>query len=99
MAKKTAKRTSTVAPFKVPSPRLSRYLYVEVRGWFRESDFGDETVLDGPVSFMHAIVRAKSEEAARNLGAAHLDTRKVENPTEGFNHFDGAFLNNYVVKL
>lgn len=99
--KKTTRKVETVVPFKVPSPRLSRYIYVEARGWFIEAitDIGTVQVLDGAISFAECIVRAQDVGHAYQLGAAAMDTLKVEDPNHGGNHFTGTFLNDYVVKL
>lgn len=74
---------------------ISRYLYVEVRGWYLQP----AGVLDGPVSFDHVEVKAATDRQAYALGAEAMHTRHLDPPTDSAQHHTGSFLNDYVVKL
>ncbi len=70
----------------------SRYLYVEVRGWFN-----NDGLLDGPVSLYHIFITALTADRAYQLGAVEIDERLDDGTPDP--HFSGDFLNDYVVKL
>lgn len=97
------KKAAVLAPqFGIRRAPKTRYLYVEARGWFSTpSTTGNraEGTLDGPISFDSVIVRAESDAKAYQFGAALMQTRREDDPTAGFNHATGTFLNDYVVKL
>jgi hypothetical protein len=73
---------------------LSRFLYIEVRGW---SD-SQGRVIHVP-SIVTVEVLAEDEDAAYNVGSDALEARYAADPHADNDHNTGDFLNDFVVKL
>ena len=73
---------------------LSRFLYIEVRGWFDSHG----RAIQVP-SIVTVEVLAEDKDDAYNVGSDALEARYAADPHADEDHNTGDFLNDLVVKL